>query len=96
MSKAKYGEALVNYVMHQGLRHQLPRPSVQLCKTMLPWLHHQDRRWAKVDADQFNPQHYLAHKRFYEKVRNLLDSKVDLERMLKAAKEELDDQADQE
>ena len=66
--------------MHQkGLRHNTPKPSIHVSKTILPYLQVLDRKWEKVTATNFNPSHYKAHLRFSETARNLLNSKNELE-----------------
>ena len=63
---------------------------------MLPFLSAILPKWKKVRSDNFNPGKYQAHQKLQDTVRNLINNKPRLERMLMEAQHEMDDQTDAE
>ena len=94
--KGLFKDALVDYILNGELRHRQLKPSVQLCRNILPTLRVKNRRWAKVTLNNFNPGVYKAHQRFVDTVRNLLNSKGEREKLRKAAEDEIDNQTEHE
>ena len=81
LQKSRFKHAVVDYVHHKKLRHNPPKPSVHLSKTILPYLQVLDRKWEKVTSSNFNPAQHRAHQRFVDTARNLLNSKAELEHL---------------
>lgn len=94
--KALVKDALVNYIVDKELRDKWPKPSNQLCKSMLPWLQPLNRKWEKVTQNNFDPGQHVAHRRLYDIVRHLLNSGGELKKMIQAYDEENDAQTDME
>ena len=63
---------------------------------MLPFLSAILPKWKKVRSDNFNPGKYQAHQKLQDTVRNLINNKPKLERLLMEAQHEMDDQTDAE
>ena len=94
--KGRFKDAVVNFILFKGLRHKKPRHTVHLTKTILPWIRALDSKWSTVTSAQYNPTKHVAHQRYNETVRNLLNSESELERMLVSAEADLDRQTELE
>ena len=89
-------DAVVNFIIHEGKQEDLPAPGVQTCRNVLPHLSAIQPKWKKVRTDNFNPGKYPAHQSLQDTVRNLINNKPRLERMLMEAQHEMDHQTDAE
>ena len=90
--KSNYKFALVNFILDQKLRENLPKPGVIVCKRLIHWVRNYDEKWQDVTAENFNTSQYMAHADFSVIIRNLLNSQHELNKMLEIAEQESADQ----
>ena len=94
--RLRFKQAVANFIIYKGLRNEWPKHSIHLSKTILPWLQALDPDWQQITKDQYNPHKHLAHQRYNDTVRNLLNSKDELKKILEQAEEDLEVQTEQE
>ena len=91
-SKARYKDAVVNFIIDKDLRTKLPKANITTYKAIIPWVQTFERKWKFVTNDNFNTGQYKAHEVYADVVRNLLKSHKELSTMLDIAEGHLDDQ----
>ena len=96
VQKGAVKDALVNFILHKDMKNKWPKPSNELCKSLLPFLGPLNKSWFKVTSDNFEPNNHTAHRRMYDIVRNMLTNQGELKKLIEAAEEEMDEQTEQE
>ena len=81
IAMARFKKATVRYIIDNHLKNKLPKPTTNLCRSILPILRVFDRKWNDVTHENFNTT-YLAHAVFSDTVRSLIQSKKELKLML--------------
>ncbi len=95
-SKARYRDAVVRYIIANDRRDDIPKPSIQFCRELIPYVGQLEEDWMKVTVSTFSPGHYRAHKVFEDTVRNLIRSQKKLDQMLAQADAQKSEESEQE
>ena len=97
-SRGRYKDATVRYIIDEKLQDKLPKPNMNLYKAILRIIKVFKRRWSDVTVENFNPNLYTAHQCYVDTIRNLINSKRELQQMLDEedprAEEEDNEEAD--
>jgi len=69
---AKAKTALVNFVIKENLRDNLPKPCIEATRAILPEMSKLEARWSKIIKEESFRTTYKAHKDFHAVITNNL------------------------